>query len=317
MMDILFLLTIVPAYMAGAFFVKHDPGPEEPKKALQNAIKFGVLAIALALGLSFLFEFLINGDALKRISGVDSGTSLPLFVDVLIFATIEEFVKFIPLAAYILRKDYFNEHTDGIIYFSIVGLTFGGVESLLYGLNSGDAGFAVVVVRLVLGLFFHGALTSIVGYFLISAKLKDHSMFTVVGALVSVSLVHTFYNYFIYSTSDNPMFIFGAAACALGANSLMFWLYYVGTKQDIAIGLAGDRYVRQKQLANQQAQMAVQAQFTNAGQQPVYQQMQVQPQPQMVQPAQPQIAPAPQPVQATVQPQPVENEGTPPTIPSI
>ena len=257
-MDLLFLLTIVPAYLVGSFFVKHDPGPEEPRSAITSAVWFGVVAIVLALVFSFLFEFLISGDFLERVGGVESDTPLPLFVDVLIFASIEELVKFIPIAVYLLRKDFFNEITDGIIYFAIVGLTFGAIESFLYGLVAGSLGFAVALMRLALGLFFHGALTAVVGYTFAKAKVMNRGLGFAALALAGVSVVHAAYNYFVFSVQGDPIFIFGAAAMALGANAAMFWLFFVATKQDIKLGLAGPQYVAQRQSREQQQRASAQ-----------------------------------------------------------
>lgn len=246
------MLTVAPAYMVGSFFLKHDPGPEEPKSAVTSAVWFGVIAIVLALIISFIFELVLAGDFLVRVSGGESETSLPLFLDVLIFATIEEFVKFIPIALYLLKKDFFNEITDGIIYFSIVGLTFGAIESFLYGVTAGGFGFAVALMRLALGLFFHGALTAVVGYHFAKAKVTNQGMSMALIALAAVSVTHAAYNFFVFSIQVEPLYIFGAAAMALSANAAMFWLYFVAMKRDIELGIAGPQYIEQRRLKNLQ-----------------------------------------------------------------
>jgi RsiW-degrading membrane proteinase PrsW (M82 family) len=318
-MDLLFLFTIVPAYLVGSFFIKHDPGPEEPRSAITSAIWFGVVAIILALILSFGFEFLISGNFLDRVSGAESETPLPLFLDVLIFATIEEFVKFIPIAVYLLKKDYFNEITDGIIYFAIVGLTFGAIESFLYGFTAGDAGFVVALMRLALGLFFHGALTGVVGYYFAKSKVTNTGLPVAIGALLAVSLVHAAYNFFVFSVQADPIFIFGAAAMALGANAAMFWLYFVAIKKDIALGIAGPQYIQQRQAARNAAP-AMHRQDPQMNQASPYQNqpqfnpgMPTQPMPappaQPAQPAQP--APTMEPIQP-MQPQPQVPQQPPP-----
>lgn len=296
-MDLLFLMTIVPAYLVGSFFIKHDAGPEEPKKGIHAALGFGIASIVLALVFSFLFNLLISGDILARVSSADSETPLPLFVDVLIFATIEEFVKFIPLAIYILKKDFFNEVTDGIIYFAIVGLTFGAIESFLYGFTAGEFGVIVAIMRLALGLFFHGALTSIAGYYLAKAKVTSRGLPLAFVALIGVSLAHTAYNYFVYSSQNDPIFIFGAAAVALVANAMMFWLYFVALKKDIQLGLAGPQYLAQRQQQEVQRRQAMQQQYVQNQQ---LQPMAPQPTAQQLPPTQPQpIAPQPQPTPQT------------------
>ncbi len=300
MFQLLFLMTIAPAYMVASFFIKHDPGPEEPRSAISSAIWFGVASIVLALIFSLLFTLLISGDILARVSSADSDTPLPLIVDVLIFATIEEFVKFIPLAVYIMKKDFFNEITDGIIYFSIVGLTFGAIESLLYGLTAGEAGLVVAIVRLALGLFFHGALTGVVGYQLAKAKVTNRGLPVVFVMLAIVSLAHTGYNYFIYNAQNEPFMIFGAAIIALAANAAMFWMYFVATKRDLALGLAGPQYAAQKQQQEAMRRQVIQQQM--------YARQQT-----MTPPAQPQSVPV-QPQQPLPQDQQPPPQNMPPAV---
>ena len=261
-MDILFLLTVVPAYFVGSFFINNDPGPEEPRSAISSAVGFGFIAIILALVFSFGFELLVSGDFLARISSVDNDTPLPLFIDVLIFASIEELVKFIPLSIFLLKKDFFNELTDGIIYFSIVGLTFGAIESLLYSLTSGSFGIVVALVRLALGLFFHGALTAVVGYYFAKSKVTKSSMFVVFLILLAVSLLHAGYNYSLYNVQDNPLFIFGAAGITLCVNIAMFILYFKAAKKDTELGLAGPQFKAERQRVADQRAAEVQRQYT-------------------------------------------------------
>ena len=299
-MDLLFLLTIGPAYLVGSFFIKHDPGPEEPRSAITSAVWFGVVAIILALVFSFGFELLISGDFLGRVAGADSESSIPLFLDVLIFATIEEFVKFIPIAVYLMKKDFFNEITDGIIYFAIVGLTFGAIESFLYGLTAGEFGFIVALMRLALGLFFHGALTGMVGYYFAKAKVTKQGIAMPILVLLGVSIMHAIYNYSVFSVGSDPLFIFGAAAMALIANAGMFWLWFVAIKRDIELGLAGPQFIEQRN-----AMRAAQQHQVVHGHQGANHPVQNAPQSPMAPPSQP-MPPAPPPAPATEQepPQP-------------
>lgn len=279
-MELLLAFTVLPAYLVASFFLKHDPGPEEPQAAVNGAIGFGILSIFLAIGFGLLIELVISGDALARVSGADSSTDLPLFIDVMIFATIEEIVKFIPLTIFIWKKPYFNEITDGIIYFSIVGLTFGAIESFLYGLSGGELAFAIALMRLALGLFFHGALTGVVGYYLAKAKVTTQGFVMVPVVLIVVSLIHTLYNYFVYSVQGEPALIFGAAMMAISVNGALFWLYFEAMKQDMKLGLAGPHFAQEREARRQQ-HIAAQRQhwFHAQQQQQAAHQQGVQPQP--------------------------------------
>ena len=237
-MEFLLLLTAFPAYLVASFFIKNDPGPAEPKHGIHTAVWFGVTSIVLALALSALFSFLISGDLIGSITGEADESSMPLAINVLIFASVEELVKFVPIAIYLIKRDFFNEVTDGIIYFAIVGLTFGAIESFLYAATSGSIAMSVALVRLAMSLFFHGALTAIVGFHFAKAKVTNTSASQAMIALVIVSFVHAAYNYFVFESSAQPTYIFAAAAIAIATNATMFWLYFAAAKKDFELGIA-------------------------------------------------------------------------------
>lgn len=236
-MDVLFLLTIVPAYLVGSFFVKHDPGPPEPKAALHSAIWFGAVAVIGTLLISIGLDLFLGDFQSFNLLEMQSLMGWQFFGGILIFALVEEALKFIPIAIFLIKKPFFNEFTDGIIYFSIVGLTFGAIESFLYGLGSGDLAVQVVIFRLVLGLFFHGALTSVVGYTLVRSKLLKARIASVVATLTVISVLHAGYNYAVFESSGRPLMIGLAALIALAVNIMMFWLFLHAIKNDIRYGI--------------------------------------------------------------------------------
>jgi len=133
---------------------------------------------------------------------------------------IEEFAKFFPFSRYLLSKGYMTSVTDTVTYFAIIGLVFGIVEDVLYTLQ-GPGGTAFL--RLAVGLFFHAALTSIVGfYFARSYFLRSQQRQTLV-AYLSVAAIHGIYDY--SAAINNGLFVV-AWATAVFVNCYMFWLYY-------------------------------------------------------------------------------------------
>lgn len=231
-MELLLLLTVFPAYMIGRFFVRYDPGPAEPRSALKLAVAFGLLSIVLALVLSTIVSLVFSID----IELLAPAVSADFIVPILIFATIEEVVKFVPLALYVYKRNYFNEYTDGIIYFAFVGLTFGAIESFLYAVVGGSFGFFVALLRLSLGFFFHAATTSLVGYYLARKKIRGGGMAPVVIAFFVACIAHTLYNVGAFAVYQYPITIFLSAATAIVMNVIMFWLYYRASEADIALG---------------------------------------------------------------------------------
>ena len=141
------------------YLLKHDHGRKLPIGSLWLASGFGIIAVTLAW---YLEQWLLPKDFAVASHSAGLGLTFLLFLAV---GFLEEGVKFLPLAVFIYRKPYFKEHTDGVIYFAICGLTFGLSENILYTVSLGaKAG----IVRLVLTPFFHAAATSILGYYLVS-----------------------------------------------------------------------------------------------------------------------------------------------------
>lgn len=171
------------------YLLSHDHGRKLPVGKLWQAFGFGLLAIALAV----LLEELLLGKLVNTPQSFSIGARLFGFLGV---GAIEELAKFVPLALVIFHKPYFREHTDGVIYFAICGLTFGAIENILYTLTMG-AGTGLV--RLALTPFFHAAATSILGFYLASYKINRGRRNQFILALVLVPLIHGIYDFGLMS----------------------------------------------------------------------------------------------------------------------
>lgn len=166
------------------YFLAHDRGPREPIGALWIAAGFGVLAFVAA----YLLEMLIPNPAVAVIHH-QIFKSFYLYLSV---GFIEEFFKFVPLAFFIYKRKYFEEHNDGIIYFVIAGLVLGLIENILYNYAQGPL---TGTVRIFLTPMFHGGLTAMVGYFLAKKKVEHKSWLTVFAAFFGAVLIHGLYDF--------------------------------------------------------------------------------------------------------------------------
>ena len=213
----LVLLTIT----AAIWLLSQDRGASEPLVALWIAFGFGLIALGLAV--------FLERPLLRFLGG---GASISLALALMSVAVVEEWAKFWPLAAYIYRKPYFNEHTDGIIYFGLSGLAFGLVENLgytaLYGASTGLA-------RIVLIPLFHVATTATVGYYLASAKLDRISFWKVIWAWIAVVLLHAAYDFCLYSGIAQLSLV--AFAIVVGLSVNLYRLLRKAQAQDVAAGL--------------------------------------------------------------------------------
>jgi RsiW-degrading membrane proteinase PrsW (M82 family) len=206
------------------FLLSRDRGAKEPVGALWAAGAFGVLAIAIAM---FLNSWLPIDRAIA-VRDLDA-----LFMSFLAVGIIEETAKFLPLALFIFKKQYFNEHTDGIIYFALAGLAFGLIENVVYTVNHGNG---TGLTRIVMVPFFHAATTGIVGYYLSKAKLDNKSWATALPALGALAVIHGVYNFGL--TSGIGIFILLSAVLTLLLSVGLFLFYMRANELDKAQGLS-------------------------------------------------------------------------------
>ncbi len=220
------LLVFIAASAGLAWYLlAHDRGEKEPVMALWLAVAFGAFGALLA---GWLERKLIPVNNLQP--GTAAGT---LLVATLLVGAIEEICKFLPLALFIYKKRYFNEHTDGIIYFALAGLGFGLPENILYTVQFGTkAGLA----RLLLTPLFHAAATGVIGYYLIKRKLAGRSPWPVAFPLVGVMLLHGMYDFGL--SSDSMLYNSVAVIITLGFSAGLFWLYLRASEQDQDMGLS-------------------------------------------------------------------------------
>lgn len=207
------------------FMLKNDHGSKEPITALWTAAGFGLLSLFFAIFLSWLL--------LPKTEQIAAGSLSAVFVSMMGVGLVEEASKFFPLALYIYKKPYFNEYTDGIIYFGISGLVFGTVENFLYSASLGNgAGLG----RMILTPFFHAAGTAIIGFFLIRFKLKKQSPLPIIGIYVLVAGLHGLYN--VGLVAQMPILIVVSLMISALLTMSIFLLLMKANELDKSLGLS-------------------------------------------------------------------------------
>lgn len=207
------------------FLLANDHGEKEPIGMLWLAVFLGALGSVAAL---LLERWIIDAKTLLPGSSVMALASATLMIGI-----IEEACKFGPLAFIIYNKRYFNEHTDGIIYFALAGLGFGLPENILYTLQYGTK---TGLLRIFLTPLFHAGLTAIVGYFLIKKKLNGGSIVGVIGALALAMILHAVYDFGLLS--DIHLMTGVSVLITLLTTVSMFALYVRATELDQRMGLS-------------------------------------------------------------------------------
>ena len=207
------------------FLLSRDHGEKEPIGMLWVAVLLGALGGVAAM---FLEDWIL--DPKDLLPGV-SITSLAIAS--LTIGVIEEACKFGPLALVIYNKRYFNEHTDGIIYFALAGLGFGLPENILYTMQYGTkTGF----LRIFMTPLFHASLTAIVGYFLVKRKLDGKSPWGILPVLAGAMIVHGLYDFGLLS--GIPLMAGVSVFITFVLTAVMFALYVRATELDQERGLS-------------------------------------------------------------------------------
>lgn len=222
---IIILIFILIAAGLAWFLISHDKGEKEPVGALWVAFGFGFAGGVVA----GILEVLII--PLKSLS--PGAPLLTILVAALGVGIIEEGCKFIPLSLFIYPKRYFNEHTDGIIYFAIAGLGFGLPENILYTIQYGAS---TGIARIFLTPIFHAALTGMVGYFLIKGKLSNKPRRKVWLMLGLAMVLHGLYDFGL--TTGKTVFALMSVLITIGLSFLLFLLYFRATELDQRMGLS-------------------------------------------------------------------------------
>jgi RsiW-degrading membrane proteinase PrsW (M82 family) len=223
------LLVIVLTFLLLAvgftrYMLTRDRGEREPVGALWMAFGLGACGLVLAGAIEYLLlPQTIDGTvALKSLASTS-----------LVIAFIEEIVKSVPLIVYIYHKRYFNEHTDGVIYFALAGLGFGLPENVLYTFQFGsDTG----MMRLLMTPFFHAATTALIGYAVIRLKLDGKPVYTLIATMAGVILIHALYDFGLFS--QRPMLALLSFMITLALTGSVFTLLLRARWRDQLVGLS-------------------------------------------------------------------------------
>ena len=222
---VLLLVFILIAAGLARYFIANDHGEKEPIGALWLALGFGFaggIAAAIIEGLLIPLKDLTPGASLGILLVASLGVGI-----------IEEAAKFIPLSLFLYPKRYFNEHTDGVIYFALAGLGFGLPENILYTIQYGSS---TGLSRVILTPFFHAAITGMVGYFLIKGKIAGRSRSWTWGILGLAMLLHGLYDFGL--TSGVALYGVLSITLTLTLSILIFVFYARATELDQREGLS-------------------------------------------------------------------------------
>jgi RsiW-degrading membrane proteinase PrsW (M82 family) len=199
---------VIPAIFWLWFWLHEDEAHPEPKPLIGLVFVFGCLAVIPA----FILE--------KALGVTDVlGSGNELFLILLIWAVIEEGLKFLAVYGVALKSRFYDEPVDAMIYMITAALGFAAVENTLFILSNlldkgpngieylltGNFRFlgatlvhivASALIGWAIGLTYNSRLGKKIGYFILGLT----------GAIV----LHALFNYFIIKSNGGQIFkIFG------------------------------------------------------------------------------------------------------------
>jgi RsiW-degrading membrane proteinase PrsW (M82 family) len=188
-----FLGGVLPAFIWLYFLLKEDARCPEPRHMIIIAVIAGMIAVPLALPLEHL-----------------AVTSLPIELPppglsvILVWAIIEEVLKYALAAFLVLWRRDVNESVDLVVYMITVALGFAAIENMLFliqPLAEGHlaAGIATQNLRFIGSTLVHVVSSSCVGFALAFAYKKHkpvRALAVSVGLILAIAL-HASFNFLI------------------------------------------------------------------------------------------------------------------------
>lgn len=185
---VLLILALSPGVVIMLYMYLQDKHEPEPLSQLFFGFVLGILSMLLATGVTYLIYKNIH---LDNYSLADMAIKAFFIV-----AVVEEGSKFLFIRTILYPHKHFNEPFDGIIYSVMVGMGFAMTENVIYILN-GDGGTALV--RMFTAVPAHALFAILMGFLLGEAKLEHkHTFLYGLGAILSATIVHGIYDYFIF-----------------------------------------------------------------------------------------------------------------------
>jgi len=196
------ILAPLPSLIWLSFYLRKDKHPE-PNRLIIKIFLLGVIIVPLA---GILEQgFFLGTEKFPFLN--------KLILIVVVFAFIEELMKYLVVKFGILKNAEFDEPIDAMIYMIIAGLGFAAAENIyllsqIYPQNQYFLETLEFLTTRFLGAtFLHALACGITGYFLAASLLirsKIRKIFTA-GGIIAATILHSVFNYIIILNSQGEI----------------------------------------------------------------------------------------------------------------
>lgn len=198
-----FIGGVLPSCIWLYFLLKEDATHPEPKRLILLSFVAGMGAVLIALPLEQYAK-----EHMKTLAGTLTA-----------WALIEELVKYVMAAAFILWRNAVDEAPDYVIYMITVALGFAAAETMLYiiGQSGGNALIGSIIgnERFLGSALLHVVASAAIGFTLAFSAQSSHVMrlFAAALGLILAIALHTGFNILIMSHStSSALFLVWMAA---------------------------------------------------------------------------------------------------------
>lgn len=229
-----FIGGLMPALVWLYFLLKEDYRNPEPRSILFLAFISGMIAVPLAIPLESLARELLYSSA------ASCSPYLPLCLPIIMaWAVIEETLKYVLVAAFVLWRKEVDEPIDLVIYLLTAALGFAALENALFliepiAARNYLAALATDNLRFVGSTLLHVIASSVIGFGLALAHTMPRptrAFITASGLILAISL-HTTFNFLIIPRGDTHsilsafLFVWSGAVIFFGLFELLKYFEY-------------------------------------------------------------------------------------------
>lgn len=205
------ILGLLPGFAWLFFYLQEDLHPE-PKRLIALTFIVGAAAAVVAV----LLEFFTNQNLLRI--GIASLSPL----GIVLFAFIEEIVKFFSVYLVVHKHPAFNEPVDAMVYMVVASLGFATLENLgVVNTSVSQAAFLtdifqITSLRFIGATLLHTLTAGIIGYYwAISIREFGAKRFITLGILLATAL-HALFNYLILKVGPGNLIYVTALLLLIG-----------------------------------------------------------------------------------------------------
>lgn len=219
---------VLPVALLVFYIYRQDAKQPEPAKLLWKGGFYGILSAVLTIVFArFIPDCPVYDTVVSSVYTAFCQAAIP-----------EEVFKLLMLWLLIRKNKYFDEHLDGIVYATCVGLGFAGLENIMYVVSNIDSWISVATSRAIFAVPGHFFFAVAMGYYISRARFENvtpaqRNKYYALALIVPI-ILHGIY--------DSLLFICDVEESLAGICTIIFLIFVVKLRKH---GIARIRHSRE------------------------------------------------------------------------